>query len=743
MTSVFSRRSGTAHYPMTVREREPWASRAGPDQPRNQSRRPGRSRSRPGACARRTATGWLSIPSTSRSRPGRCSVSSGRTAPARQPSSGSSRRSSGLTGVTSRSPGSPTPGRWTSAVASACFPRAPGIPPAQTAEEWLTYHARLFGAGRRAAGATPVACCPRSGSEKRAGVQDLFGLSRGLRQRLGIARAIVNNPELVFLDEPTLGLDPAGQRQVLELVARIARDQGVTVMLSTHTLAEVEQVCNRVVILNHGRIVADGTVREIMRRAAAPRRGIVQVPAGLRPRATRALDHGRSSVGGARPSGRGRAHAPGGPARRGVGQPLRCAACSMRVCRSSASRWRAAGSATPSSRSRKGRPMTELTLDPTGSAPAWSWWRIVSCVDLWLSGRGLVLMLAQTTLLSVTTYLVATNQELNFLEQREAVSLTLQVAVAVGGLLVVLSSADALSGERERGSLETPPAHARAPPCALSSARGSRRSRCGWAPTSSPCRTCGGWDGTSAPSAPHWWGGLLVGSLLAFALTGLGLLISSVLHLQRRECLAQLLLLFALYAPTQMPTASQRGWAGELLVRADPFTSGLLYLERLIVNSHRFGQNAGLLLSPVVAAVATRCGRADAAASRPAAQGAAVNRRLVPLVLVVSALASRPRPPSCGAPARLRSPTSPLGGALDKTERPGGYRAADQFASTVRNTGGAGRSPASSLTSPSRPATPTSTSTRRTGLPRRTQYVDRLAPGRRDDPRLERPGRDR
>src|SRR3954447_6029337 len=75
--------------------------------------------------------------------------------------------------------------------------------------------------------------------------------------------------------------------------------------------------------------------------------------------------------------------------------------------------------------------------------------------DLWLSGRGVAMTLAYTILLSIITYLVASNQELNFLEQREAVSLTLQVAVAVGGLLVVLVAADAVSGERERGTLES------------------------------------------------------------------------------------------------------------------------------------------------------------------------------------------------------------------------------------------------------------------------------------------------
>ena len=75
--------------------------------------------------------------------------------------------------------------------------------------------------------------------------------------------------------------------------------------------------------------------------------------------------------------------------------------------------------------------------------------------DLWLGGRGLVLSFGFSLLLSVIAYLTATNEALNFLEQRESVSLTLQVAIAVGTLLALLAGADAVSGERERGSLET------------------------------------------------------------------------------------------------------------------------------------------------------------------------------------------------------------------------------------------------------------------------------------------------
>ena len=87
-----------------------------------------------------------------------------------------------------------------------------------------------------------------------------------MRQRLGVARALVNRPRVLFLDEPTLGLDPAGQRQILALISEAATERGATVILSTHFLDEVEEVCSRVIILNRGEVIAEGPVADIKRR---------------------------------------------------------------------------------------------------------------------------------------------------------------------------------------------------------------------------------------------------------------------------------------------------------------------------------------------------------------------------------------------------------------------------------------------------------------------------------------------
>ena len=159
------------------------------------------------------------------------------------------------------------------------LPESAGYPDQQTGAEFLRYHAGLFGQSRESARATADALLSRVGLGER-GSSRIATYSRGMRQRLGIARALVNEPAVVFFDEPTLGLDPAGQRQVLRLVERAAREQGATVVLSTHFLAEVEDTCDRVLILNRGRVIAQGTVAEVTARAGAPRRARFRVPRG-------------------------------------------------------------------------------------------------------------------------------------------------------------------------------------------------------------------------------------------------------------------------------------------------------------------------------------------------------------------------------------------------------------------------------------------------------------------------------
>jgi ABC-2 type transport system ATP-binding protein len=158
------------------------------------------------------------------------------------------------------------------------LPESSGYPPSQSAAEYLRFFGRLYGLA--AAEATRLAgqLLDEVGLGSRSG-SPIATFSRGMRQRLGIARALINDPAVVFLDEPTLGLDPAGQRQVLSILEDIAARRGATVVLSTHLLSEVEQVCGRVLILDRGRIVTDGSVASILARAGAgPQRAELTVP---------------------------------------------------------------------------------------------------------------------------------------------------------------------------------------------------------------------------------------------------------------------------------------------------------------------------------------------------------------------------------------------------------------------------------------------------------------------------------
>ena len=222
--------------------------------------------------------------------------------------------------------------------------------------------------------------------------------------------------------------------------------------------------------------------------------------------------------------------------------------------------------------------------------------------DLWLGGRGLVLTFAFSLLLSVIAYLVATNQALNFLEHRETVNLLLQVAIAVGALLALLAAADTISGERERGTLEslllTP-----VPRLEISVGKlvGSLSL----------------WLAAFLVTIPYVWflgrgvglvgpalaTGIVVGTLLAVFLASLGLLISVFATSNRVSLSLALLVLLALFVPTQLPSSAQQGWAGDLFLRANPITAGEHYVGKVVTNAHGWSQDLSWLLSPLLCAV--------------------------------------------------------------------------------------------------------------------------------------------
>jgi ABC-2 type transport system ATP-binding protein len=147
------------------------------------------------------------------------------------------------------------------------LPDVPGFYPWMTAVELVEYAGRLFGIG-------PATVRERAESLlEMAGLSDVRtkvgGFSRGMKQRLGIAQALINAPSVLLLDEPTSALDPIGRREVLEMIASLRGR--TTVFFSTHILADVERVCDTVAILDRGRVVANAPIAELKRRAAVDR----------------------------------------------------------------------------------------------------------------------------------------------------------------------------------------------------------------------------------------------------------------------------------------------------------------------------------------------------------------------------------------------------------------------------------------------------------------------------------------
>jgi ABC-2 type transport system permease protein len=224
------------------------------------------------------------------------------------------------------------------------------------------------------------------------------------------------------------------------------------------------------------------------------------------------------------------------------------------------------------------------------------------CRDLWRDGRGPVLLVTFSVLLSIITYLAATNQALNFLERREAVNLVLQVAVAVGALVTMVLSADAVSGERERATLEgliVTPASRQA------ILLGKWLAAMSW------------WTAAFAVALPYLWAtgkdvsaawpaaasGLLAGTVLAAALSLVASLISCLARTNRASLGASLLLLLALFAPTQLPTGLPQSWFADLLGWLNPVSAALHYPADIVVAGHGWRHSLSALISPVAIAV--------------------------------------------------------------------------------------------------------------------------------------------
>ena len=149
------------------------------------------------------------------------------------------------------------------------LPESQGYYGWMSGEEYLAYFGQLYGVADPRSLAHSL--LEAVGLAKR-GRTPVGGYSRGMCQRLGIARAIVHTPRVLFLDEPSLGLDPRGQREINDLIRRLNRENGLTVFLSSHLLSEIEGLCTRFAIVRDGRLVAEGDRTQLEERLGKSRR---------------------------------------------------------------------------------------------------------------------------------------------------------------------------------------------------------------------------------------------------------------------------------------------------------------------------------------------------------------------------------------------------------------------------------------------------------------------------------------
>ena len=154
----------------------------------------------------------------------------------------------------------------------------PSVDARLTGRENLTIFAEMFDVPRAQVGARTAELLETFGLADRA--EDKVGsYSHGMRQRLALARALIHDPKVLFLDEPTAGLDPVGSRDVHQLILHLSQQEGHTIFLCTHNLVEAQQLCDRVGIMRHGQLIALGTPRQLAQQMSSSSRLDVEVSA--------------------------------------------------------------------------------------------------------------------------------------------------------------------------------------------------------------------------------------------------------------------------------------------------------------------------------------------------------------------------------------------------------------------------------------------------------------------------------
>lgn len=229
-------------------------------------------------------------------------------------------------------------------------------------------------------------------------------------------------------------------------------------------------------------------------------------------------------------------------------------------------------------------------------------WMVVAAQelrDIWLSSRGPIIVLVFSLLLSLLTYLAATNKELNILDQKNTVNLVVQLTMGIGVAVSLLFSADAFSGERERETFES----------LLLTPTPRRQIALGKFLAAASI-----WPVLILVAIPYVAAlkpgaalftdtiasGFVVGSILTAAFASLGLIVSTFSNSNRLSLALTFFIFVVLLAPTQLPLS---GWLGDRIVQVNPVTAGSSFIDNVITKGHGWGQEADLLIAPVAAAI--------------------------------------------------------------------------------------------------------------------------------------------
>lgn len=222
--------------------------------------------------------------------------------------------------------------------------------------------------------------------------------------------------------------------------------------------------------------------------------------------------------------------------------------------------------------------------------------------DLWLGSKGLSVLFGYTLVLATLAYLAAGDAGINLLDARESVGLIVQVAIGLGTLAALVVSADAISGERERGTLESllvTPVPRRSLVIGKLLAATTMWVACLIVAVPFVAVMANG-PGIAADALIVL---IVAGGLVAAALTALGLAVSAVAMSNRMSLAASVALLVLLAAPSQLPAIKAKGALGSILIKANPVSAGLHLANEVLVNQKSWSSQWSYLLSPIIATV--------------------------------------------------------------------------------------------------------------------------------------------